>query len=180
MAPFENLYGRRYQSPIGWCEAGEARLYGTNLVRDALDKVKFIQERICTAQSRQMSYADKKACDLSFVVGENVLLKVLPMNGIMRFGKRGKLILRFISPFEVLERVGEVAYKLALPPSLSEVHQVFYVSMHWRYHADRSHMLDYNTIQLDERLAYEEKPVVIVDRKVCKLRSKKISALKVQ
>ena len=103
MAPFEALYGRRCRSPIGWFEPGEAKLYGTNLVRDALEKVKLIQERLRTTQSRQKSYADQKVRDISFMVGEKVLLKVSPMKGIMRFGKKGKLSPRFIGPFEVLK-----------------------------------------------------------------------------
>ncbi|XP_070032105.1 uncharacterized protein [Nicotiana tomentosiformis] len=105
------------------------------------------------------------------MVGEKVLLNVLPMKGIMRFGKKGKLSSRFIDPFEVLERVGKVAYKLDFPSSLSVVHPFFHVSMLRRYHADRSHVLDYSTIQLDESLGYEEEPVAIVDRQVRLLRS---------
>ncbi|XP_070014710.1 uncharacterized protein [Nicotiana sylvestris] len=178
MAPYEALYGRCCHYPIGWFEPGEAKLYGTDFVQDALDKVKFIQERLRTAQSRQKSYADQKARDVSSMVGEKVLLKVSPMKGIMRFGKKGKLSPRFIDPFEVLKRVGEVAYELALPPSLSGVHPVFHVSMLRKYHADFSHMLDVSTIQLDESLGYEE-PVAIIDRQDRQLRSKRISAVKV-
>ncbi|XP_070022516.1 uncharacterized protein [Nicotiana sylvestris] len=88
MAPFEALYGRRCRSPIRWFEPGEAKLYGTDLVKDALYKVKLIQERLRTAQSIQKSYADQKVRDVAFMVGEKVLLKVLPMKGIMRFGKK--------------------------------------------------------------------------------------------
>ncbi|XP_070019792.1 uncharacterized protein [Nicotiana sylvestris] len=88
MAPYEALYGRRYRSPIRWFEPGEAKLYGTDLVQDALDKVKLIQERLRTAQYRQKSYTDLKARDVSFMVGEKVLLKVSPMKGVMRFGKK--------------------------------------------------------------------------------------------
>ncbi|XP_070045251.1 uncharacterized protein [Nicotiana tomentosiformis] len=83
MAPYEALYERRCRSPVGWFEQDEARLLGTNLVQDALDKVKLIQERLRTVQSRQKSYADRKVCDLSFTVGEKALLKVSPMKGVM-------------------------------------------------------------------------------------------------
>ncbi|XP_070015171.1 uncharacterized protein [Nicotiana sylvestris] len=110
MAPYEALYGRRCCSPIGLFEPGEDKLYGTYLVQDALDKVKLIQERLRTAQSRQKSYVDQKGRDVSFMVGKKVLLKVSPMKGIMRFEKKGKLNPRFICPFEVLRQVGEVAY----------------------------------------------------------------------
>ncbi|XP_070002888.1 uncharacterized protein [Nicotiana sylvestris] len=177
MAPYEALYGRRCQSPIRWFEPGEAKLYGTDLVKDALEKAKLIQEQLHTAQSGQKSYADQKARDLSLMVGKKVLLKVSPMKGIIRFRKKGKLSPRFIDPFEVLRRVGEVAYELALPPSLSGVHPVFHVSMLQRYHAGRSHVLDINTVQLDESMGYEEDLITIVDRQVCQLRSKNISAV---
>ncbi|XP_019229974.1 PREDICTED: uncharacterized protein LOC109210946 [Nicotiana attenuata] len=100
------------------------------------------------------------------MVGEKVPLKVSLMNGIMRFGKKGKLSPRFVCPFEVLRRARKVAYKLGLPPSLSGVHPVFHMSMLRRYLADSSHDLDYSTVQLDESLGYEEEPVVIVDRQV--------------
>jgi len=165
MAPFEALYGRRCRSPIGWFEPDEDKLYGTGLVKDALEKIKLIQERLRIAQSRHKRYVDQKARDLSFMVGEKVLLKVSPMKGIMRFGKRRKLNPRFIGPFE--ERVGEVAYKLALPPNLSGVHPVFHVEMLRNYHADLSHVFDFSTVQLDNSLGYEGGPVAIVDKQVC-------------
>ncbi|XP_070003051.1 uncharacterized protein [Nicotiana sylvestris] len=166
--------------PSGGFDPGEAKLYGTYLVKDALKKVKLIQEHLRTAQSRQKSYTDQKVRELSFMVGDNVLLKVSPMKGIIRFGKKGKFSPRFIGPFEVLRRVGEVAYDLALPPNLLGVHPVFHVSMLRRYHTDFSHVLDFNTIQLDERLGYEEEPIAIVARQDRQLRSKRISTVKVQ
>ncbi|XP_074300082.1 uncharacterized protein LOC141631291 [Silene latifolia] len=79
-------------------------------------------------QDRQKSYADTRRSDISFEVGEKVLLKVLPMKGVMRFGKRGKLSKKFTGPYEILDRVGEVAYRLALSPALARVHNVFHVS----------------------------------------------------
>ena len=86
-------------------------------------------------------YADRKVRDLDFMEGEQVLLKVSPMKGVMRFGKRGYLSPRYIGPFEVLKRVGEVAYELALPRGLSGVHPVFHVSMLKRYHGDGNYII---------------------------------------
>ncbi|XP_070016970.1 uncharacterized protein [Nicotiana sylvestris] len=88
MARYEALYGRQCRSPIGWFKPGEARLSGTDLVQDALEKVKVIQERLRRAQSRQKSYADRNVRDMSYMVGEKVLLKVSPMKGVMIFGKK--------------------------------------------------------------------------------------------
>ena len=84
MAPFEALYGRRCRSSIGWFDAFEVRPWGTDFLRESLDKVKLIQDRVLMAQSRQKSYADRKIRDLEFMVGEKVLLKVSPMKGVMR------------------------------------------------------------------------------------------------
>ncbi|XP_070055346.1 uncharacterized protein [Nicotiana tomentosiformis] len=113
------------------------------------------------------------------MVGEKVLLKVSPMKGVMRFGKRGMLIPQFIGPFEVLQRIGEVAYKLAFPPSLSSVHPVLHVSMLRNYTGDPSYVLDFSTVQLDSDITYDVDPVAILDRQVRKLRSKDIASVKV-
>ncbi|KAL5556113.1 hypothetical protein UlMin_038349 [Ulmus minor] len=99
--------------------------------------------------------------------------------GVMRFGKKGKLSPRFIGPFEILERIGKVAYKLALPPELSSVHNVFHVSMLKKYVSDPSHVLEHEPIQVNEDLTYEEKPVQILDRKDKTLRNKVIPLVKV-
>ncbi|XP_070012831.1 uncharacterized protein [Nicotiana sylvestris] len=114
------------------------------------------------------------------MVGKKVLLKVSPMKGIMRFGKKGKLSPRFIGPFKVLRRIDVVAYKLVLPPSLSSVHSIFHVSMLWEYIGDSSHVLDFSTVHLDDDLTYDMEPVAILGRQVRKLRSKDIASMKVQ
>ncbi|XP_070030802.1 uncharacterized protein [Nicotiana sylvestris] len=157
---------RKSRSPVGWFQPGEARLLGTDLVQDALDKVKLIQERLRTTQSRQKSYTDRKVCDMSYMVREKVWLKVSPMKGVMRFGKKGKLSPRFIRPVEVLQRIEEVAYELALPPSLSSVHQVFHFYMLRKYIGDPSHVFAFNTVQLDGNLTYDVEPVAILGRQV--------------
>ena len=133
-----------------------------------------------TAQSRQKSYVDRRVRDVTYAVGEQVLLKVSPTKGVMRFGKKGKLSPRFIGPFEILERYGEVAYKLDLPPNLSAVHPVFHVSMLTRYRYDDSHVIQWDSVALDQDLSYEEEPVAILDREVRKLRSKEIVSEEVQ
>ncbi|XP_038880320.1 uncharacterized protein LOC120071960 [Benincasa hispida] len=101
------------------------------------------------------------------------------MNGVLRFGKKGKLSPRFVGPFEILERVGSVAYRLALPLSLFVVHNVFHVSMLRKYLMDPSHVVDFEPLQLSENLSYEDKPAQIVAREVKVLRSKKVPLVKV-
>ncbi|XP_075086210.1 uncharacterized protein LOC142168933 [Nicotiana tabacum] len=146
MAPYEALYRRQCRSPISWFEYRDVRSLGTDLVRDALEKVKLIQKRLCTTQSRQKSYADRKDRDVAYIVDEKVLFKLLLMKGVMRSGRTGTLIPQYIGPFEVLERVEEVAYRLSLPPSLLGVHQVFHVSMLRKCYGDPLHVLDFSTM----------------------------------
>ncbi|XP_070014988.1 uncharacterized protein [Nicotiana sylvestris] len=113
------------------------------------------------------------------MVGERVLLRVLPMKGVTRFGKKGKLSSRLLALLRYCGRVGEVAYELALPPSLAGVHPVFRVLMLQRYHGDPSHVLEFSSVHLDKDLSYVEKLVVILDRQIRKLRSKNIASVKV-
>ena len=177
MAPFEALYGRKCRSPICWDEVGERKLLGPKLVQITTDKIKLIRECLCTAQSRQKSYADRRRRDLEFQVGDYVFLKVSPWNGV---GKKGKLNPRFIGPFGVLERIGLVAYRVALPPSLSRLHNVFHVSVLRKYMDDPSHVLDYQPIQITNDMSYEEQPMEILDRKEQVLRRRVIHLVKVR
>ena len=97
----------------------------------------------------------------------------------MRFGIKGKLSPRFIGPFEILDRVGELAYRLALPPQLSNVHNVFHLSMLRKYHPDPSHVIEHEPLEIREDLSYEERPIRIIDRREKVLRSKTILMVKV-
>ena len=142
MAPYKALCGRPCRSPICWTEVGESSITDPDLVRDTSKKVGMIRKRLLTPQSRQKSYADIRRRPLEFEVGDHVFLKVMPKRGVIRFGKRGKLSPRYIGPFEVLERVGAVACRLALPPSLSSVHEEFHVSMLRKYTPDPTHIVD--------------------------------------
>ncbi|WMV43039.1 hypothetical protein MTR67_036424, partial [Solanum verrucosum] len=122
MALYEALYGRRCRSPIGWFEVGEAGLIGPNLVHQAMEKVKVIQKRLKLAQSRQKSYTDIRIKELEFEVDDWFYLKVSPMKGVMTFGKKEKLSSRYIGPYRISKRVGNVAYDLELPQELATVH----------------------------------------------------------
>ena len=98
------------------------------------------------------------------MVGDHVFLKVSPMKGVMRFGKKGKLAPRYIGPFEVLDRIGNVSYRLALPPSMAHVHPVFHISMLRKYVSDPSHILQPQMVDVSEELTYHEYPTAVVDR----------------
>ncbi|KAL4028878.1 hypothetical protein IC575_012090 [Cucumis melo] len=164
MASFEALYGKCCRSPICWDEVGEQRLMGPKLVQSTNEGIQNIRSRMQTAHSRQKSYADVGRNDLEFGVGDKVFLKVAPMKGVLRFEGRGKLSPRFVGPFEILERLGPMAYRLALPPSLSTVHDVFRVSMLRKYVSNPSHMVDYEPLEIDENLSYSEQQVEVLAR----------------
>jgi hypothetical protein len=180
MAPYEALYGRRCRSPLYWEEVGERKLIGPDLVEQAIEKVRKIRDHLKVAQSRQKSYADVRRRPLEFQVGDHVFLKVSPTRGVMRFGMKGKLSPRFIGPFEILERIGAVSYRIALSPALTGTHDVFHISMLRKYVADPSHILEATPVQIEKDLNYEEYPIKIVDNKVHKLRRKEIPLVKVQ
>ena len=129
MAPFEALYGRKCRSSIGWFEVGEIALIGQDLVFEAMDKVRLIRERLKSAQSRQKSYSDNRRKNIEFEVNDWVYLKISPMKGVVKFGKKGKLSPRYIGPYKILRKVGKVAYELDLPNDLAMVHPVFHVSL---------------------------------------------------
>ena len=153
-------------------------MIGTELVQITSEEVPIIQQGLKIAFSRQKSYADPKRKYVLFSVGDLVFLKVSPMKGVMRFGKKGKLAPRYIGPFEIRARVGEVAYRMVLPPELSRIHLVFHVSMLRKYIADPSYVLQPQAVELSEDLTYEEFPVAIVDRQILKLRTKGIPMVK--
>ena len=100
---------------------------------------------------------------IEFVVGDHVFLKVMPKRGVVRFSKHGKLSPRFIGPFEILERIGIVAYPLALSPSMLGVHEVVHVSMVRKYTPDLAHVVDWGQIEVDTDGTFEEGPVCILD-----------------
>ena len=100
---------------------------------------------------------------LEFEVRDHVFLKVMPKRRVVRFGKRGKLSSRVIGPFEILEMVGTIAYRLALPPSMTGVHEVFHVSMLRKYTLDPAHVVDWEQIEVDMDRTFEEGPVSILD-----------------
>nr|GEX75020.1 putative reverse transcriptase domain-containing protein [Tanacetum cinerariifolium] len=132
------------------------------------------------ARDRQKSYADLKRKPMEFQVGDKVMLKVSPWKGVVRFGKRGKLNPRYVGPFKVFERVGDVAYKLDLPEELSRVHNTFHVSNLKKCHADEPLAVLLDGLHFDEKLHFVEEPVEIVDREVKWLKRSQIPLVKVR
>jgi hypothetical protein len=134
---------------------------------------------LSAAQDRQKSYVDMHRRNLEFTEGDKVFLKVAPMKGVTRFGKKGKLNPRCIGPFEILERVGPVAYRLVLPLGLANMYDIFHVSMLRKYIMDPFHVIRYEPLQLQGDLVYEEVLVKLLDRKIQEFRTKSIPLVKV-
>src|SRR5262249_910428 len=130
--------------------------------------------------NRQKNYTDLKRRDVQFQIGDHVFLKVSPMKGVVRFGKREKLNPRYIGPFDILERVGKVSYRLVLPPHLSYIHPIFHISILRKYIPNPSHKRQAPDIEIMEDLKYEEILIAIVDRQIRKLRNKEIPIIKAQ
>ncbi|KAA3462060.1 DNA/RNA polymerases superfamily protein [Gossypium australe] len=133
MAPYKALYGHKCRSPLFLFELSEKKLIRIDLVRKTEEK---------------KSYTDLKRKNIKFPVGEKVFLKVSPWKRVLQFGRKGKLSPRFIGPYEVLERIGSVAYHLALASKLDKIHKVFHVSMLQRYRSGLSHILSTEEIEL--------------------------------
>ncbi|GJX25978.1 putative reverse transcriptase domain-containing protein [Tanacetum coccineum] len=178
--PFEALYGQKCRSPVIWTEVGESQLIGPELVQETTEKIFQIKERLKTARSRQKSYADMRRKPLEFKVGDRVLLKVSPWKGVVRFGKKGKLAPRYVGPFEIVECVGPVAYRLKLPQELSCVHDTFHVSNLKKCLPETDVQVPLDEIEIDENLRFVKEPIEIVERDVKKLKRRRIPLVKVR
>ncbi|KAM1760325.1 hypothetical protein ACFX12_003211 [Malus domestica] len=179
MSPFEALYGKSCRTPLCWLEVGERVLVGPEIVDETTQNVQVIKSNLKAAQDRHKSLADKHAIDRVYKIGDWVFLKLSPWRGVVRFGKKGKLSLRYIRPYRITERVGEVAYKLEVLLELSKVHDVFHVSMLRHYVSNPSHVIPPQPLDINSDLTYDEKPITILDWKDKILRNKTMRLMKV-
>ena len=153
-------------------------MIGPNIIKDTKAKFQVIHQRLKAVNDQQKSYADLKRKDIEYEVGDKVFLKVSPWRKVLRFRKKGKLSSRFISPYEVLERIRPVAYRLALPLELAKLHDVFHVSMLRKYRYDESHILPVQDIQVQPDFTIDEEPKAILDREVKQLWNEKVPLVK--
>nr|GEU33487.1 putative reverse transcriptase domain-containing protein [Tanacetum cinerariifolium] len=162
-APFKDLYGRKCRSLIMWAEVREGQLIGSELVHESTEKISQIKDRLKAAHDRQKSYVDKRRKPLELCVSDYFLLKVSPLNGVVRFEKKGKLAPRFVGPFEIIEKVGPVAYRLDLPEELNGVYDTFHMSNLKKCLADPTLQVPLDEIQVDAKLNFVEEPVEILE-----------------
>nr|CAH66143.1 OSIGBa0114M03.1 [Oryza sativa] len=168
MAPYEALYGRKCRTPLLWDQTGERQVFGTDILREAEEK------------SRHKSYTDNRRRDLSFEEGDYVYLRVTPLRGVHRFHTKGKLAPRFVGPYKIVSRRGEVAYQLELPQSLAGVHNVFHVSQLKKCLRVPTEEANLEQIEVQEDLTYVEKPIRILGIDERRTRNRVIRFCKVQ
>jgi hypothetical protein len=180
MAPYEALYGRQCRTPLFWSQTEESQVFRPEVLKDGEKQVQTVHESLKVAQSRQKSYADKRRRYLSFEIRDFVYLKVSPMRGTHRFKVKGKLAPRYVGPFKMVDRRGEVAYQLELPPQLSDVHDVFLVSQLKKCLGVLDEQLPMEELDLGGDLTYSERPVKILDTAERVTRNKVITMCKVQ
>jgi hypothetical protein len=180
MSPFQALYGRGCRTPLQWDQPREKQVFGPDILLEAEENIKMVRENLKIAQSRQRSYADTRRRELSFEVGDFVYLKVSPIRGVRRFEVKGKLAPRYIGPYQILARHGEVAYQLSLPENLSVVHDVFRVSQLKKCLRVPEEQLPVEGLEVQEDLTYTEKPTQILETADRVTRRKTIRMCKVR
>jgi hypothetical protein len=160
MSPFEALYGRNCRTPLHWDQPGERQVFGPDILLEAEGNIRMVRENLKAVQSRQRSYADTRRRELSFEVGDYVYLKVSPIKGTKRFGVMGKLAPRYIGPYQIQARRGEVAYQLSLLENLSIVYDVLQLKKCLRVPEEQ---LPAEDLEVQEDLTYIEKPTQILE-----------------
>jgi hypothetical protein len=144
-SPFEVLYSRPCNTPVSWSNPINKITIGPDMLKEMEQQVIQIKQNLKVAQNRQKSYADRKRTPREFKTGDHVYLRVRPRKSSLRMGDFSKLVPRYCGPFEVLDRVGPIAYRLALPPTI-KAHNVFNVSLLKKYVHDSNHIIDWSVI----------------------------------
>ena len=165
MSPFEAMYGRPCRTPLCWTEVGERTSFNNRLIDESTEKIQFIRDNMKKAQDRQKNYADRKRREVEFQEGDMVYLKVTALKGKDRFGKVGKLAVRFIGPYKIEKRIGEVPYRLFMPEEM-RVHKVFHVSQLRKHVPDPNAIIPEPIQELKTNLTFPEIPLGTGERRM--------------
>ncbi|XP_050892418.1 uncharacterized protein LOC127097960 [Lathyrus oleraceus] len=166
-------------TPLCWYESGESVVLEPEIVQQTTQKVKMIQEKMKASQSRRKRYLDKRRKDLEFREGDHVFLRVIPMSDVGRALKSKKLDPCFIGHYLITQKIGVVAYRVTLPPSLLNLHDMFHVSQLRKYIHDPCHVIQMDDVQVQDNLMVEASPILFEDREVKQLRGREIVLMKV-
>jgi hypothetical protein len=170
---------KKCRTPLYSDHTGERQFFGSEIIQEAEEQVRMIRENLRIAQTRQKSYVDNQRRPMEFEDGDHVYLKVSPIRGMRKFKVKGKLSPRFIGPFKIFRRIGEMAYQLELPDHLSDVHDVFYVSQLKCLRVPEK-QLPMEELSMQGDLTYTEYPIKIIDTLTRVTRNKVIKMCKVQ
>jgi hypothetical protein len=179
MSPFEALYGRKCNTPVSWDNPTDRAVVGPELLREMEEKMVRIKQNLKASQDRKKIYVDKGRTHREFKVGDHVFLKVKAKRSSLKLGNCSKLAARYCGSFEILERIGPVAYMLSLPASMC-IHNVFHVSLLKKYVPDANHVIDWNVIQVEQEGDFQVQPVAYWIRKIKLLQNRAIGIVKVQ
>jgi hypothetical protein len=164
MSPFEVLYGRPCNTPIIWSNPINIIYFRPDMLKEMEQQVTQIKQNLKVTHDRQKSYIDQKRTPREFKMGDHVYLRVRPRKSSLKMGDCAKLAPWYYGPFEVLDRVGPVAYRLALLP-IVKAHNVFHVSLLKKYIHDSNHIIDWSVIQVEPKGEFLLEPQCILDRK---------------
>eukprot|EP00253_Pinus_taeda_P013796 PITA_13796 len=179
MSPFEVLYGRKCRTPTSWGGPEDKLRLGPEMLKEMEDMVKRVRVNLKAAQDRQKKFADRKRRFKEFQVGDHVYIRIQAKRSTLQWSGCAKLAPRYCGPFEILARVGPVAYQLALP-SHTRVHNVFHVSVLKKYVYDPKHVIRWQEIQVEPEGEVLVEPLSILDQREVQLRKRVITQVKVQ
>ena len=170
MSPYEALYGKMSRTPVTWDNLVNKVVLAPELLKEMEQEVVKIKQNLKAAQDRQKSYVDKHRVNNEFIVGDHVYLRVRARKSSLKLGSCGKLSPRYCGLFEVLERIGPVAYRLALHAS-TRAHDVFHVSLFKKYVHDPNHVINWDLIQVEPKGEFQIEPMCILNKKVTMLQN---------
>jgi hypothetical protein len=179
MSPFEALCGRKCNTPVSWDNLTDRAVVGPYLLREMEEQMLKIKQNLKASQDRQKIYDDKGKTHREFKVGDHVFLKVKANRSFLKLGNFSKLVAHYCGPFEILERIGPMAYMISLPASMC-VNNLFHVSLLKKYIHDANHVIDWNVIQVEQDDAFQVHLVRILDQEIKRLRNQAIGLVKVQ